>query len=131
MKYGNRKVIHNGIKFDSKLEFELYLAFKLLEPTVKIVELQPKVYLTDARILYKPDFLCEKDGQKFYVEAKGFETAVWKIKKRLWKFYGPARLDVFKQGCKLSEVIYPKGAEPLASRYPKSSDVSSLAKKSR
>jgi hypothetical protein len=35
-------------------------------------------------------------SKEVWVEFKGFETAVWKIKKRLWKHYGPGILRVYK-----------------------------------
>lgn len=75
-----------------------------------IQDYQPKVYMTDARILYKPDFKCfdSKEGISFYVEAKGFETAVWKIKKRLWREYGPARLEIYT---KMNIEIIPMGKQ--------------------
>jgi len=56
--------------------------------------MQPNVHLTDAKILMIPDFvvfdmLADRD---IYHEYKGVETAVWRIKRRLWKCYGPAPL---------------------------------------
>lgn len=96
-KYGARKTVVDGIKFDSKAEAEYYCLYK---PLIK--EIQPKVYLTDARILYKPDFLMN-DGT--YIDVKGMETPVFKLKKRLWKFYGKGTLHIIKKQRKIFELI--------------------------
>jgi predicted nuclease of restriction endonuclease-like RecB superfamily len=56
--------------------------------------LQPKIYLSGAKILYKPDFLIEENGKLIYVDVKGFTTPIFAIKKRLWKFYGPSILRI-------------------------------------
>ena len=48
-KYGNQKVIIDGIKFDSKAEAERYKELKILERAGKIrgLRLQPKYLLQD------------------------------------------------------------------------------------
>ncbi len=67
--------------------------------TISDIKCQQKVYLTDARILLIVDFsftdLSTKLGVTRYLEAKGFETAVWRIKRRLWEFYGPGPLEIW------------------------------------
>lgn len=89
----------DGHKFKSVAEAECYLMLKLLERNgqIKIIELQPKVYMTNARILFILDFLIEQNGEKIYIEFKGFETTVYKIKKRLWVHYGKGKLRVVKK----------------------------------
>lgn len=86
-KYGAKVTWVDGIRFDSMAEAEFYRRVK-----TDIEELQPKVYLTRAKLLYKPDFLM-KDGT--YIDIKGMETPVFKLKKRLWKHYGPGRLEIW------------------------------------
>jgi hypothetical protein len=46
----------------------------------------------------KPDFSwTDTDtGQTIYGEFKGFETPEYRIKRRLWKHYGPGSLVVFR-----------------------------------
>lgn len=53
-KYHNKKVIYNGIKFDSKKERDRYITLKHLEKAgiIKELELQPKFLLLDT-IHYK------------------------------------------------------------------------------
>jgi hypothetical protein len=70
------------------------------------------VYLTKARILFKPDFYYEENGQPFYCEAKGHTTSVYLIKRRLYIHYGPAPLLIYKGSHNrfyLDETIIPKG----------------------
>lgn len=80
----------DGITFASQAEGSLYLDLKTKH---RKIFCQPKVYMTLAEILYKPDFFTE-DG--VYHEMKGRASAVWGIKRRLWKHYGPSVLNVYK-----------------------------------
>ncbi len=101
--------------FASKLEHSVY---QLLELMVKAKEIhslttQTHVYLTDARIDYIADFSAIEvnSGERVYFEAKGVETATWRIKRRLWISYGPGKLTVFKGTYKrpfVYEILEPK-----------------------
>jgi len=95
-KYGAKRTTIDGIKFDSMGEAAYYEDLKLQEALnlIKIIELQPKIYLTDARILYKPDFLIEEMGKFIYIDFKGVETPVFKLKAKLWMHYGPGPLRI-------------------------------------
>ena len=94
-KYGNAKTELDGHSFSSKFEASVYGLLKTQGH--EVLQCQDHVYLTDARILYIPDFRCkDKDGNIFHAEAKGFETDVWRIKRRLWQSYGPGDLHVYK-----------------------------------
>ena len=110
-KYNRTKVELDGITFDSKLEAAVYQKLKA-DPGILDVYTQEKVYLTKAQILCKIDFMAVlKTGEVYFVEAKGKSLPVWNIKKRLWKCYGPARLEVYKGSYlnpKLEEIIEPK-----------------------
>ena len=101
-KYKNKKTIIDGIKFDSKAEGEYY-EFLRDNKQYEIIELQPKIYLTEARILYKPDFLVEKNGEQYYVDVKGVRTSVFNLKCRLWKFYAKGNLHIVKKRGRLFE----------------------------
>lgn len=97
-KFNSRKVNLDGYSFASKLEAAVYGMLKIreIQSQIKILQVQCHIYLTDARILYIADFKCEgPDKVEFYVEAKGFETDVWRIKRRLWKHYGPGKLEIW------------------------------------
>jgi hypothetical protein len=76
------------------------------------LQLQDHIYLTRARILYIPDFKCrdKNTGEIFWVEAKGYENDRWPTKKKLYKFYGPGKLEIWKGSHArpyLDEVIIP------------------------
>lgn len=114
-KYNNRKETRYGISFASKLEASVYDELKLLESAGQISDLrcQDIVYLTAARIGYRVDFSAhnENTGERWYYEAKGYPTDVWKIKRRLWLQYGPGTLEIWGGTWikpKVIETIYPK-----------------------
>ncbi len=117
-KYGNKKVEHAGRRFDSKLEAALYDYLLLLEKAGELSDIhsQETIYLSDARIIYKPDYSAvdTATGVRKYHEAKGFETTDWRIKRRLWMSYGPAPLLIYKgsaRSFKLHETLVPKVRE--------------------
>lgn len=98
-KYQNRKVNVKGIDFDSKLESNIYL--KILEFSKSYdfkYRLQPGYVLVQPfdvkgnkyrAITYKADFELEINGQVFTIDAKGIETDVFKLKKKLFAYmYG-------------------------------------------
>lgn len=101
-KYYSRKVIIDGIKFDSKKEGNRYLELKLLLKAGKIrdlelqkkFELQPKYKMnnkTIRAIYYVADFVYfDVDKKEMIVEdTKGFRTEVYKLKKKLFEYkYG-------------------------------------------
>ena len=79
-KYHNTKVIHNGIKFDSKKERDRYITLKQLEEAriIKELELQPKFLLLDTihyksktypKTYYKADFkYFDNENGKYIIE---------------------------------------------------------------
>jgi len=100
-KYGAKKTIIDGITFASKTEAEYYALLKWEEKAgaIKILDLQPKVYLTRSRILYKPDFKIFDTNarEEIFIEIKGHETPVWRIKRKLWFNYGCGTLRIIKK----------------------------------
>ena len=83
----------------SKLEAAVRQILFLREKAGEIrdIKSQCRVELTLACIATKVDF-CFTDcstGETVYAEAKGFETDRWKIIKRLWRFYGPAKMEIW------------------------------------
>jgi hypothetical protein len=118
-KYHAKKKTVGDITFDSILEADLFGHLMLLSHAgeISLVERQPKVYLTTARILYKPDFSAieVRSGERIWFEAKGFETAVWRLKLRLWKAgYGPGRLRIYKRagrGIEMTNEITPQSVK--------------------
>lgn len=101
-KYKNKKVVCDGIKFDSAKERNYYLKFKMMEEAgiIKDLELQKKFILQKGytingkkrrEISYKADFcyVTTKDDKLHVVDIKGFKTDVYKLKKKLFELkYG-------------------------------------------
>ena len=116
-KYGGKKIKRAGMRFDSKLETALWDQLKLREIAGEISELKHHpgtVFLSEARIQYRPDFMFREKYKDWYsyAEAKGFANDKWPIKKKLWKHYGPGILYIYGGSYNrlvLTETIIPKG----------------------
>lgn len=108
-RYGVKRSEVDGRKFDSRWEAARYRELQLMEAAghIKLLELQPKFYLTDARILYKADFLILdlKTGEKYAEDVKGIRTPVFQLKMRLWRHYGLLKLVLIKKKGASFEVI--------------------------
>lgn len=99
-KYYNKKVIIDGIKFDSQKEGNYYLKLKMLKKTGKIKDLKlqfPFVLIetfklndkTYRKMKYIADFVYYDDKDKLHVvDTKGFRTKEYELKKKLmaWKY---------------------------------------------
>jgi len=105
LKYRNKGCVrrdekHGLLTFDSMLEAAVFDVLRLEETLgeIELTSFQKTIYLTDARIQYRPDFEYKdlKNGLLTYVEAKGFETPSWRIKRKLWISYGPGKLIIYK-----------------------------------
>lgn len=109
-KYYAQKTQLDGYWFASKAEAALYQELKLQMQAGAWDEVhcQVCVYLTDARIMYKPDFMTrDKDGKELYHEMKGgFETPTWRIKRKLWPYYGPGELVVYNYDHRRRMVVH-------------------------
>lgn len=114
-KYGEIKSERpGGLVFASKLEGAVYDHLWLREKAgeIKIIQCQKHVKLTRAEIVCIPDFyvLDILSGEPFFVEAKGCESERWLIVRKLWRKYGPGKLEIFKGTYKkiyLAETIIP------------------------
>lgn len=96
-KYGNKKVVVDGITFDSKREANRYSELKLLERGKLISDLQRQVpfelipkqvdingKILEGKITYIADFVYkDKDGNTVVEDSKGYRTDVYRIKKKL------------------------------------------------
>src|ERR1035437_3012186 len=115
-KYKNQRVKAPGQSFDSQLEASVHQILLLRERAGEIRNIRSQVTLklTRAGIGYRVDFVATdcKTGQDFGIEAKGFPTEVWGIKKRLYKYYGPFFLEIWTgthMNPRLTETIIPVG----------------------
>jgi len=119
-KLGNTRVNYDGYSFQSKLEAAVYQQLKLELKAGLWTEIkcQDRIKLSQSKTIYIPDFRVKagegmtQQGEYHWVEAKGHETAEWRIKYHLWEYYGPGPLRIYKgdyHRFKLVEVVIPKG----------------------
>ena len=84
-KYGAKKTVYNGRKYDSKLEARVAQELDLRLKANEFVEVVPQFrvklycYLPDGSQLYLWDYICDfrcekPDGSYLLVEAKGMRT---------------------------------------------------------
>ena len=95
-KYNAKKIVIDGIEFDSKKEGKRYLELKTLEKAGKIkdLQLQPVFLLQEGfyyrgkairQITYRADFeYVDEKGNRVVEDVKGVETPVFQIKKKLF-----------------------------------------------
>lgn len=97
-KFKAKREERSGRSFASKAEACLfdYLTALHKDGQLILVACQEQIKLTKANIVYIPDFTIEENGQKIWCEMKGFETDVWRLKKRLWEHYGPGELRIYR-----------------------------------
>lgn len=97
MKYHNKKIIIDGIVFDSTKEGKRYQELKLLERAgvIKDLELQKEFELqpsykkngrTVRKISYIADFCYYENGKYVVEDAKGCKTQVYKLKKKMFEY---------------------------------------------
>ena len=89
----------DGIVFDSKWEMQAYLMLKADLPSNAHMELSPKYELQPKfrdlngkamrAIHYIGDFLVKHRGKTYLIDTKGFETDVFKMKEKMFKFKFP------------------------------------------
>jgi hypothetical protein len=103
-KYGNRKTVVDGIKFDSRAEAGRYKELRLMEKAgvIRDLVLQPEFLLqdkfkhkgkTERAVKYTADFKYFDILRGVYIveDVKGVETEAFKIKRKLFlKRYGGA-----------------------------------------
>ena len=102
MKYHNKIVNEDGIKFDSKKEARRYQELKWLERANEISELRLQVPFelqpsfkkdgkTYRKIEYIADFVYYDVKQDKYIveDTKGFKTDVYMLKKKIFEYKYP------------------------------------------
>ena len=102
-KYGNERTTIDGIIFDSKAEAERYGELVLLQRAgiIRSLTTHPPFELIP-RVKYEADFAyIDELGRSVVEDVKGAETAVFRLKKRLFEhFYPELELRVLKRGAK-------------------------------
>lgn len=95
-KYGAKAVVVNGIRFDSKREARHYerLCLRVAAGEVRYFLRQVPLHLPGGTKLVVDFQEFHADGSVHYVDAKGFETAAFKIKRREVEACYPIRLEL-------------------------------------
>jgi hypothetical protein len=93
-KYGNTKIVIDGIAFDSKAEGEYYRKLKIREKAGEVsgVEMQRSFALIGPSGLLIATYRCDfafidhsEDCRFRVIDVKGFETSVFKLKRKMMK----------------------------------------------
>lgn len=89
-KYRNRKVVHEGMTFDSNKEYRRWIELNILEKAGHITDLKRQVSFDLGVCRYKADFtymvFVGQNGvliKEVVEDVKGFKTQVYKLKKKL------------------------------------------------
>lgn len=94
-KYGNHKVIRDGIEFDSVKECQRYCELKLMQRAGVISDLQMQVSFqlippqyVDGKVVeravnYVADFVYQQNGVQVVEDTKGFKTKDYILKRKL------------------------------------------------
>lgn len=101
-KYKNKKIVMDGIEFDSRLEANRYCQLKILERAREIKDLRIQVEFviqpsykknnkTIRAIKYIADFVYYdvKKKKTIIEDTKGFRNEVYRIKKKLFEYKYP------------------------------------------
>jgi hypothetical protein len=89
-KFNNKKTVFKGIHYDSKLEAAVARDIDVLIRAKKVLQVEPHYPLIlygkngNKICVHKVDFLLTfPDGHHEFWEAKGRETDVWRLKRKL------------------------------------------------
>lgn len=107
LKYKNRKVMIDGIKFDSKKEANRYQELKLMQRAGIIRDLQRQVKYVlipsqkgdDGRVIERPctyiaDFVyIDENGKTVVEDTKGYRTNDYKIKRKLMLYIHGVKIN--------------------------------------
>ena len=107
LKYKNRKVMIDGIKFDSKKEANRYQELKLMQRAGIIRDLQRQIKYVlipsqkgdDGRVIERPctyiaDFVyIDENGKTVVEDTKGYRTSDYKIKRKLMLYIHGVKIN--------------------------------------
>ncbi len=103
-KYGNRKVIRDGIEFDSIKECQRYCELKLMQRAGVISDLQMQVSfelipsqridgkVVERAVNYIADFVYQQNGLKVVEDTKGYKTPEYIMKRKMMLFFHGIRI---------------------------------------
>lgn len=99
-KYGNKKIVIDGEKFDSERESKRWKELLILQHIGEIKDLRRQVRFelqpsykkngkTIRAITYVADFTYFLNGKLVVEDSKGYRTEVYKLKKKLFEYKYP------------------------------------------
>jgi hypothetical protein len=103
-KYGNRKIIRDGIEFDSIKECQRYCELKLMQRAGVISDLKLQVpfellptqridgKVVEQAVKYIADFVYKQDGQTVAEDTKGYKTEKYIMKRKMMLFFHGIRI---------------------------------------
>ena len=103
-KYGNRKVVRDGIEFDSIKECQRYCELKLMQRAGVISDLQLHVpfelipaqridgKVVERAVTYVADFVYKQNGQTVVEDTKGYRTSEYIMKRKMMLFFHGIRI---------------------------------------
>lgn len=107
MKYGNRKIIRDGIEFDSIKECQRYCELMLMQRAGVISDLQTQVKFEllpsqkvefpdgvakERSVTYIADFVYKQNGLTVVEDTKGYKTPEYIIKRKLMLYIHNIRI---------------------------------------
>lgn len=103
-KYGAKKTVVDGIKFDSMAEAARYGVLKVIQAAGLISELRlqvPYVITVNGKKIcrYIADFVYIENGKEVVEDVKGMKTPVYNLKKKLME--AVHRVVIFETGLKI------------------------------
>lgn len=103
-KYRNKKVVVDGITFDSRKEAMRYQELRLSEQMGVISDLRTQVTfelipnqridgkVVERSVKYIADFVYTSNGQTVVEDTKGFRTTDYKLKRKMMLFFHGIRI---------------------------------------
>lgn len=99
--FGAIKTEVDGIKFQSKREAYYYQLYKALQKQGKIknLKLQTKIDFNinnKKMFTYRPDFEFDDNNGHHYIDVKGVETPLFKLKKKIIEAFYDIKIEIMR-----------------------------------
>lgn len=88
-KYHNKKIVVDGVRYDSKKEYQRHCFLMLREKAKEISNLRfhdkkdTIILQENPKIKYEPDFCYTENGVEIIEDLKGYQTKEFKLKKKM------------------------------------------------
>jgi hypothetical protein len=99
-KYKAKRTEFGDRSFPSQLQANTFGLLRILEAAGEVsdIEHEVEIRLEPFGIIMRVDFVIfdRKLNEKVYVESKGFPTADWKVKVKVWSWVGPGLYRIYR-----------------------------------